>query len=171
MQVVNDEFLNHVRSGRCVYVRGDTLRLTPTGVRVKIREQVEKGSALGFGGGVRKPDLQDVSEVAREEHATEENNKGKEKAQDEPRVEDIKADVVILATGYKRPDISFLPRELFPEGYDASSCCSSLRMLLTGMLSEAESVSAKLLHRRLVRFDDEFVVSQCYRHSWPFVRA
>ncbi|OJA17362.1 hypothetical protein AZE42_03903 [Rhizopogon vesiculosus] len=125
-KVVNDEFLNHVRSGICTYIRGDTLRLTPTGVRVKIREQVERGSPLGFGGGVRKRDL-DVSEVAREQLATEENNKGKGSAEDEPRVEDIKADVVILATGYKRPDASFLPSELFPEGYDASCSRSSLR--------------------------------------------
>ncbi|OAX35023.1 FAD/NAD(P)-binding domain-containing protein [Rhizopogon vinicolor AM-OR11-026] len=128
--VVNDEFLNHVRSGTCVYIRGDTLRLTPTCVRVKIREQVERGSPLGFGGGVRKRDL-DVSGVVRDQLATEENNKGKGSAEDESSVEDINADVIILATGYKRPDASFLPSELFPEGYDASSCCSSLRMLTT----------------------------------------
>lgn len=126
MQVVNDEFLNHVRSGKCVYVHGDTLRLTPTGVRVKIREQIERDPALGFSWGMRKRGLKDVSEPSRDPYATGENNKGKKKAQDEPRVEDIKADVVILATGYKRPDISFLPSELFPEGYDASSCYSSL---------------------------------------------
>ncbi|KAH7925801.1 FAD/NAD(P)-binding domain-containing protein [Leucogyrophana mollusca] len=80
--VVNDEFLDHVRSGKCTYVRGDTQRLTRHGAREK------------------------------------EENMEKKNPQDELRVEDINADVVVLATGYKRPDLSFLPQELFPEGYD-----------------------------------------------------
>lgn len=29
----------------------------------------------------------------------------------------IKADVIVLATGYKKPTIDFLPQALFPEGY------------------------------------------------------
>lgn len=28
------------------------------------------------------------------------------------------ADVVVLATGFKKPSIDFLPQDLFPEGYE-----------------------------------------------------
>ena len=31
------------------------------------------------------------------------------------------ADVVVIATGFKPPDMSFLPKELFPEGYDVGA--------------------------------------------------
>ena len=37
MQIVNDEFLNHVRAGRCEYIRGDVQRLTADGVKVNAR--------------------------------------------------------------------------------------------------------------------------------------
>ena len=36
--IVNDEFLVHIREGRCQYVRGDTRRLTQTGVVVNVRD-------------------------------------------------------------------------------------------------------------------------------------
>ncbi|KAG8820870.1 hypothetical protein FRC17_009998, partial [Serendipita sp. 399] len=78
--IVNDEFLYHVRSGRCDYVRGDTLRLTSKGVLVNARSRISKPG-----------------------------DKGEDK--------EIEADVVVLATGFERPSIDFLPRDLFPEGY------------------------------------------------------
>ncbi|KAF7290443.1 hypothetical protein HMN09_01302600 [Mycena chlorophos] len=37
---------------------------------------------------------------------------------DEGKEEIIGADVVVLATGYEKPSIDFLPDELFPEGYE-----------------------------------------------------
>ncbi|GJE98462.1 FAD/NAD(P)-binding domain-containing protein [Phanerochaete sordida] len=79
--VVNEEFLGHVRAGRCDYVRGDIVRLTKDGVRVNVRP---RGSKAG--------------------------DKGEEK--------EFAADVVVLATGFHRPDISFLPKDLFPEEYE-----------------------------------------------------
>jgi hypothetical protein len=40
--IVNDEFLNHVRKGKCEYVRGDTQRLTRDGVLVNVRGRDSK---------------------------------------------------------------------------------------------------------------------------------
>ncbi len=34
---------------------------------------------------------------------------------------EIKADVVVLATGFERPSIDFLPEDLFPDRYEVSS--------------------------------------------------
>ncbi|KAI0942707.1 hypothetical protein AcW1_003266 [Taiwanofungus camphoratus] len=47
--VVNDEFLDHVRAGRCRYVRGDTQRLTRGGVRVSVRGRGSKPGDEGHG--------------------------------------------------------------------------------------------------------------------------
>lgn len=79
--VVNDEFLGHVRAGRCQYIRGDTLGLTRESVKVSVRG---RGSKPG----------------------------------DEGEENEFPADVVVLATGFKKPDIGFLPEDLFPEGYE-----------------------------------------------------
>ncbi|TCD66067.1 hypothetical protein EIP91_001875 [Steccherinum ochraceum] len=79
--VVNDDFLYHVRAGRCEYVRGDTQRFTKDGVRVSVRE---RDSRPGDAGSVKEFD----------------------------------GDVIVLATGYEKPDIDFLKKELFPEGYE-----------------------------------------------------
>jgi hypothetical protein len=45
--IVNDEFLVHVREGRCEYVRGDTRRLTPTGVMVNVRDHDSQAGDKG----------------------------------------------------------------------------------------------------------------------------
>ncbi|KAF9496926.1 FAD/NAD(P)-binding domain-containing protein [Pleurotus eryngii] len=79
--VVNDEFLEHVRTGRCVYVRGDPVRCTKNGVVVNDRK---RGMKLGDRG--------------REIH--------------------LDADIIVLATGFEKPDISFLDDGLFPDGYE-----------------------------------------------------
>ncbi|EGN97706.1 hypothetical protein SERLA73DRAFT_161632 [Serpula lacrymans var. lacrymans S7.3] len=120
--VVNDEFLGHVRRGRCVYIRGDTLRFTRHGVLANVRERIERGESLGLGGGVRECDVKDIKEQTGRVHEPREKKKGtiidKPSQKDLPRVEEIAADIIVLATGYERPDLSFLPKELFPEGYD-----------------------------------------------------
>ena len=41
---------------------------------------------------------------------------------DDGKEEDIKADVAIFATGFKRPSVDFLPDDLFPKGYEVSTC-------------------------------------------------
>ncbi|KAL0948345.1 hypothetical protein HGRIS_010931 [Hohenbuehelia grisea] len=79
--VVNDEFIPHVRAGRCVYVRGDPVRLTSKGVVVNQRP---RGS----------------------------------KPKDEGEETLLEADIVVLATGFEKPDIDFLDKSLFPEGYE-----------------------------------------------------
>lgn len=79
--VVNDEFLPHIRSGACEYIRGDTRRLTSRGVLINSRPRLSKP---GIDGEERE----------------------------------IAADVVVLATGYKNPSVEFLPKDLFPEGYE-----------------------------------------------------
>ncbi|CCL98883.1 uncharacterized protein FIBRA_00890 [Fibroporia radiculosa] len=80
--VVNDEFLNHVRVGRCQYIRGDTQGLTHGGVKVAVRGRMSRPG-----------------------------DKGDER--------EFPADIVVLATGFKKPKVDFLEEEyLFPEGYD-----------------------------------------------------
>ena len=48
------------------------------------------------------------------------------KHHEDDRIEEIRADVTILATGFERPGIDFLPDDLFPSGYEVSvvSYCS-----------------------------------------------
>ncbi|TFY53705.1 hypothetical protein EVJ58_g9304 [Rhodofomes roseus] len=79
--VVNDEFLDHVRAGRCKYIRGDTQGLTRDGVKVSVRGRSSKPG-------------------------------------DEGKEEEFPADVIVLATGFKKPEIGFLPEDLFPETYE-----------------------------------------------------
>ncbi|EIW74220.1 FAD/NAD(P)-binding domain-containing protein [Coniophora puteana RWD-64-598 SS2] len=91
--VVNDVFLDHVRAGRCSYVRCETERFTKRGALVKLYDRIDR----------RKPS-----------HGSHSRNTHPE----EPHEEEIEADVVVLATGYKKPSMDFLPQELFPEGYE-----------------------------------------------------
>ncbi|OSC98613.1 FAD/NAD(P)-binding domain-containing protein [Trametes coccinea BRFM310] len=79
--IVNDEFAKVVKSGKCRYVRGDIVRFTNGGVRVKVRRRQEKP--------------------------------GEGKAERE-----YAGDLVVLATGFKRPPFDFFQDELFPKGYD-----------------------------------------------------
>ena len=83
---MNDEFLDHVRAGRCKYVRGDTQGLTRGGVKVSVRGRDSKPG-----------------------------DKGEET--------EFPADFVVLATGFKKPDVGFLPEDLFPESYEVRSLC------------------------------------------------
>ncbi|KAJ6531194.1 FAD/NAD-P-binding domain-containing protein [Mycena capillaripes] len=78
--VVNDEFLRHVKHGKCKYVRGDPIRLTSSGVLTNVRERDTKPGSEG----TKKT---------------------------------IDAEVIVLATGFERPKISFLDDSLFPEDY------------------------------------------------------
>lgn len=40
--IVNDEFIGHVKNGKCQYVRADIERFTEGGVRVKVRGREDK---------------------------------------------------------------------------------------------------------------------------------
>ncbi|CAK5277517.1 unnamed protein product [Mycena citricolor] len=40
--IVNDAFMKHVRDGSCKYVRGDTIKLTPSGVHATVRGRESK---------------------------------------------------------------------------------------------------------------------------------
>ncbi|KAH9850906.1 FAD/NAD-P-binding domain-containing protein [Lenzites betulinus] len=79
--IVNDEFIVHVKAGKCQYVRGDIERFSKNGVRVKVRGREDKPG------------------------------EGKEE-------KEFDGDVVVLATGFKKPTIDFFKEELFPEGYE-----------------------------------------------------
>lgn len=105
--VVNDDFLNQVRAGKCVYVRGNVVRLTTDGIVVDVRESIESGSPSGIGKGIHEC----MRPTAPETDA------GGAEPEAEGRVE-FKADVIVLATGYKHPSLSFLPQELFPKDYE-----------------------------------------------------
>ncbi|KAJ3509101.1 hypothetical protein NLJ89_g5390 [Agrocybe chaxingu] len=95
--VVNDVFLSHVRSRRCHYVRGQPVRLTKDGVVVTSRKSKRKNRDAKE---ERKP--KDGSSV-------EDIPEGEEKL--------YEADIIVFATGYKKPSVDFLPQDLFPEGY------------------------------------------------------
>jgi dimethylaniline monooxygenase (N-oxide forming) len=94
LQIVNNEFLRHVREKRVSYVHGDTLEIQKDGVRVNVRQ-----------------------------HESKPKDPGEEKL--------FSADVIVFATGYKKPGIDFLPKDLFPEGYEV---CISLSLLRTAGL-------------------------------------
>jgi hypothetical protein len=96
--IVNDEFLDHVRTGQCEYVRGDTKRLTRGGVLVNVRGRESKPGDEGEEVGLRS------------------RARGKRCSR---RVQkEFQADLVVLATGFEKPKIDFLPEDLFPEGYE-----------------------------------------------------
>lgn len=102
-QVVNDEFLGHVRTGRCEYIRGDIDRLVKRGVRVNVRERNSKPGDEG--------DIKVVSHISVISCETCKLTRVFSPLQ-------FDADVVVMATGFHKPDISFLPDDLFPKGYD-----------------------------------------------------
>ncbi|CAA7269404.1 unnamed protein product [Cyclocybe aegerita] len=95
--VVNDVFLSQVRSGRCHYVRGQPVRLTKDGVVVTGRKS--------------KPKNRHAKEARKSKNggSVEDIPEGEEKL--------YEADIIVFATGYKKPSIDFLPQDLFPEGY------------------------------------------------------
>jgi hypothetical protein len=110
-QIVNDEFLRHVRNKRCEYVRGDTQRLTHDGVLVNVRP---RGSKPGDEG---KAQLFLPNSPVSDKYL-----------QGERR--EFKGDIVVMATGFERPDLKFIENaELFPEGYEVfpSRLLSSVR--------------------------------------------
>ncbi|PIL34408.1 hypothetical protein GSI_03183 [Ganoderma sinense ZZ0214-1] len=79
--VVNDEFVDWVRQGKCEYVRCDIERLTRHGIRVSARSRDEKP---GEGTETRE----------------------------------YEGDVLVFATGFHKPEISFFEEDLFPDSYD-----------------------------------------------------
>ncbi len=79
--IVNDEFVDWVREGKCEYVRADIERLTRHGIRVSVRSRDEKP---GEGKGTKEYD----------------------------------GDVLVFATGFNKPEISFFKEDLFPESYE-----------------------------------------------------
>ncbi|KAF8152257.1 hypothetical protein B0H34DRAFT_111065 [Crassisporium funariophilum] len=103
--VVNDTFLGHVRDGRCHYIRGEPTKLTSEGVLVTGRKGQCESKSASDEKNPRKKSLQ----PRRGGGAVEEVNKSEEKL--------YSADVIVLATGYKKPSVDFLPANLFPEGY------------------------------------------------------
>ncbi|EJD48241.1 FAD/NAD(P)-binding domain-containing protein [Auricularia subglabra TFB-10046 SS5] len=110
--IVNDEFLGHVRSGRCRYIRGDGQTLTERGVQIKLKGPSGAPSHPASGPSHRHH--------AREPSAESEEGKkhrGDTQAQEDGKIEELRADVVVLATGFERPSVDFLPEDLFPEEY------------------------------------------------------
>ncbi|KAA1470893.1 FAD/NAD-P-binding domain-containing protein [Dentipellis sp. KUC8613] len=106
--VVNDEFLEHVRTGRCEYIRGDTLQFTKRGVQVRVRPHGTKpGQKRSEDGESKQNDHHSNKVVKQNKHHT-----------GEFPVEEIQGDVVVLATGFQQPSVDFLPKDLFAEGYE-----------------------------------------------------
>ena len=89
-------FLKQIKEGLCSYVRGAPVRLTTEGVVVTGRKKKPGRSTKVF---VPQPGDAAVDTVT----------DGAERL--------YKADVIVLATGYQRPSLDFLPQDLFPNGY------------------------------------------------------
>ncbi len=101
--IVNDEFVSIVKSGKCEYIRCDIERLTKDGAKVKVRGREEKP---GEG-----KEEKEVSICANYPHHEEFMFTFLPRSQ-------IKGDVVVLATGFKKPDIGFFKDDLFPDSYE-----------------------------------------------------
>ena len=84
----------------------------------------------------------------------------------------INGDVVVLATGFKKPEISFFQDELFPEGYEVRLSVSCVQLFADSpplpSPPASEFVSAELLDGRLVGSTDKLGVSERY---WDCVRC
>ncbi|THG98025.1 hypothetical protein EW026_g4088 [Hermanssonia centrifuga] len=126
--VVNDEFLGHVRHGRCKYIRGDTEELTSRGVLVNVRDRNSRSG-----------------------------DKGNKK--------EFGADIIVLATGFKKPDVNFIEKDLFPEAYEAIlySLRKCIEFLIDCIHTATESVPADFFYRGLVDIDDQFGLPECDR--------
>ena len=76
----------------------------------------------------------------------------------------IKGDVAVLATGFKKPEISFFQDELFPEGYEVRKLVVCVQQFADSppSLPASEFVSAELLDGRLVGSTDQLGVSERY---------
>ena len=76
---------------------------------------------------------------------------------------EFEADLVILATGYERPDLAFLEEaDLFPEGYEVRSILYRRTYSLVNYKIAAKLVFAKFFDRGLVNLVDQHCI--CQRH-------
>jgi hypothetical protein len=158
--VVNDNFLDHVRSGRCEYIRGDTKRLTANSVVVNVRGRNSKSGDEG-----QQVTLLFLFMQNPASHSLQ---------------KEFLADIVVLATGFELPKIDFLPETLFPENYEVP--CSSIELLFDPELAHRsvqictyrtsppaspaivdQTVKAHKLYRGLVDSDDELVLHERHR--------
>ncbi|KAF8839218.1 FAD/NAD(P)-binding domain-containing protein [Paxillus ammoniavirescens] len=140
--IVNDLFLDYIRSGKCAYVRGDTLRLTQNGVLVDVREWIQYGAMFGVSGERRTTNCSGHTDAPCNSirESKPQTKQKKPQHQGASHVENICADLIVLATGYKRPDIDFLPCELFPEGYEASALLFIPNLYLQNFSTEDWSI-------------------------------
>ena len=108
---MNDEFLAHVRSGRCRYIRGDGKTLTERGVQIQLKPSSGKGRhARTATASHERGHSEDPADEGKK-------HRGDTQPEQQEGIEELEADVVVLATGFERPSIDFLPEDLFPEEY------------------------------------------------------
>lgn len=81
---------------------------------------------------------------------------------------EIKADVVVLATGFERPGIDFLPEDLFPERYEVSSVRNWFASGRSIRLKAPQFVPSELFNRGLECSVDECGISKC---DWDSVSS
>jgi hypothetical protein len=107
--IVNTTFLEHVRKGKCDYIRGDTLRLTSKGVLVNERQ---RGTKPG-------------------------DDRG-------PGKKEIEADVVVIATGYKKPSLDFFKTPI-PSESESESESGKVKAKVNGTKKEEGDTEEKRL--------------------------
>jgi hypothetical protein len=94
--MVNSDVLECIRTGRAEWVKCDVAGMDERGVVVRLKE-----------GGAR-----------RDKDEAEWSDQGEKRRQHEG-TETVQADMVVLATGFSRPSLDFLPADCFERPYDA----------------------------------------------------
>lgn len=134
---MNDVFLQHIREGKIDYIRGDTIAYTAEGVHVNVRGKVgvsksdSKRTLQSETFAASNIDNASMNGGSNQQHSSHDSaqmigGSGIDAGQGgrftkkgaEGKEEDIPADIVVIATGFAQPPVDFLPKDLFPEGYE-----------------------------------------------------
>lgn len=124
---MNDAFLEHIREGKVTIIRGDTLSYTSEGLQVNTRGRVEVSREDGklhtktyAPSHFPKVSSKHYCLPSRlhETHVDEGQGGRFTNTGEDGRKKNIHADIVVIATGFVQPPVDFLPKELFPEGYE-----------------------------------------------------
>jgi hypothetical protein len=125
---VNDAFLEHIREGKVSVIRGDTLSYTFEGLQVNARGRIEVFREDGkLHTGTYAPSH--LPEVSPKHYRPSSHLPGRAYVDEgqggrftntgeDGRKENIPADIVVIAAGFAQPPVDFLPKDLFPEGYE-----------------------------------------------------
>lgn len=82
------------------------------------------------------------------------------------RERDVDADIVVMATGYSRPSLNFLPEGIFQIDYDNELCTNSLNRYIQGPLFPTQLVLTNLPSIAPIYLCKQLHICQCHWNSW-----